>query len=80
MIAIAQPAPVKDLVKPFLKLAAMAFGAGFIGVMAIAGTGMLAELGQLPGQRETVSATAPAPSPAVVSGPASRDWNFPKAI
>ena len=80
MNATARPAPVSDLFKPFVRLAALAFGAGFVGVMALTGTSVLAQLGELPGQRDTASVTEPVASPATVAGPASGAWHFPKAI
>jgi hypothetical protein len=80
MNAIAHQAPVSDLLRPFLKLAALAFGVGFLATMAIAGAGILAELGQLPGRDTRVSASQPVASPAAETGPASAQWNFPKAI
>ena len=80
MTAIASTAPASDLFRPILKLAAWAFGIGFLVTMAIAGTGILAQLGELPGQDQTAAVTEPAASPATMTGPASAQWNFPKAI
>ncbi len=56
-----------ELARPFLMLAAVAFAIGFLGCLILAGP--------------TASAQAhPAIAPAVVSGPASSDWNLPKRI
>ena len=56
-----------ELVRPFLLLAAVAFIIGFVGSLMFAGP--------------TASAQAhPHVQPAVISGPASDDWNLPKRI
>ena len=56
-----------ELVRPFLLLAAVAFMIGFVGCLVFAGP--------------TASARAhPTVEPAVISGPASDDWNLPKRI
>ena len=56
-----------ELVRPFLLLAAVAFMIGFVSCLIFAGP--------------TASAHAhPNVDPAVISGPASDDWNLPKRI
>ena len=56
-----------ELVRPFLLLAAVAFMIGFVSCLVFAGP--------------TTSVQAhPNVEPAVISGPASDDWNLPKRI
>ena len=56
-----------ELVRPFLLLAAVAFMIGFVSCLVFSGP--------------TASARAhPTVEPAVISGPASDDWNLPKRI
>jgi hypothetical protein len=56
-----------ELVRPFLLLAAVAFMIGFVSCLVFAGP--------------IASAHAqPNVEPAVISGPASDDWNLPKRI
>ena len=56
-----------ELIRPFAVLAAVAFMIGFLGSLAFSGP--------------TASAQArPNAQPAVISGPASEDWNLPKRI
>jgi hypothetical protein len=56
-----------ELVRPFLLLAAVAFMIGFVSCLIFAGP--------------TASARShPNVEPAVISGPASDDWNLPKRI
>ena len=56
-----------ELIRPFLLLAAVAFMIGFVSCLILSGP--------------TASAQAhPNVQPAIVSGPASDDWNLPKRI
>jgi hypothetical protein len=61
-----QIASYPEIVRPVLRLAAIAFMAGFLGYLAVGGAGAIAQPER--------------PHIASVSGPASEDWNFPKKI
>jgi hypothetical protein len=56
-----------ELVRPFLLLAAVAFVVGFVSCLMFAGPATSAQ-------------SHPNVQPAVISGPASDDWNLPKRI
>ena len=59
-----------DLFRPFLWLAAIAFLVGFVSTLAFGGGATAVAAAQ--GHQNA--------HPAVVSGPASEDWNLPKRI